>query len=167
ANGRDAHRVEPDTGARQISVEETYAEDLQGRDLVESAVMAHAQRLATRLRRSGRKPRTISLKVRYDDFSTITRSRTVPFGVDTAREIFLVARELLGQVPADRPVRLLGIAGSSFEEGEPDQRLFEQDEQWSRVGRALGDVEDRFGTGKVTPARLMEWRAQSEDSMDD
>ncbi len=167
ANGRDDRRVEPDTGARQISVEETYAEDLQGRDLVESAVMAHAQRLATRLRRSGRKPRTISLKVRYDDFSTITRSRTVPFGVDTAREIFLVARELLGQVPADRPVRLLGIAGSSFEEGEPDQRLFEQDEQWSRVGRALGDVEDRFGTGKVTPARLMEWRAQSEDSMDD
>lgn len=167
ANGRDDRRVEPDSGARQISVEETYREDLQGRDLVESAVMAHAQRLATRLRRSGRKPRTISLKVRYDDFSTITRSRTVPVGLDTAREIFLVARELLGQVSADRPVRLLGIAGSSFEEGKPDQRLFEEDEQWSRVGRAIGDVEDRFGTGKVTPARLMEWRAQSEDSMDD
>ena len=167
ANGRDDRRVEPDSGARQISVEETYREDLQGRDLVESAVMAHAQRLATRLRRSGRKPRTISLKVRYDDFSTITRSRTVPVGLDTAREIFLVARELLGQVSADRPVRLLGIAGSSFEEGKPDQRLFEEDEQWSRVGRAIGDVEDRFGTGKVTTARLMEWRAQSEDSMDD
>lgn len=168
ANGIDPRRVEPDIGAKSVSVEETYSQDLAGRSLVESAVMAHSQRLAGRLRRSGLTPRTISLKVRYDDFTTVTRSRTLARGTTSAREIFRVAQELLSAVPDDRPVRLLGVAGSGFDGTEPLQdELFDEDDSWDRLSRVIGDVEEKFGSGAVAPARLVDWRDAREPSGDD
>lgn len=158
ARGIDPRPVEPQSEAKQVSVEETYSDDLSGRDVIESALMAHAQRLAMRLRRASLRPRTISLKVRYSDFSTVTRSHTAPNGADTARQIFRVARELLAGLPSDLPVRLLGLAGSSFElDSESRQTLFDDDDSWSRVARVVGDVEDRFGAAMVEPARLLDW----------
>ena len=158
ARGIDPRPVEAQSEAKQISVEETYSDDLTGRDLVESALMAHSQRLAMRLRRASLRPRTISLKVRYADFSTVTRSHTSPNGAETAREIFRAARELLADIPADRPVRLLGLAGSSFESDlDSQQLLFEEEDSWSRVAKVVGDVEDRFGAAMVEPARLLDW----------
>jgi DNA polymerase-4 len=163
ARGNDPRPVEAQSEAKQVSVEETYSEDLTGRDLVESALMAHSQRLAMRLRRASLRPRTISLKVRYADFSTVTRSHTAPTGADTAREIFRAARELLADIPSDRPVRLLGLAGSTFEPDlDSQQMLFDEEDSWSRVARVVGDVEDRFGAAMVEPARLLDWENRVE-----
>ncbi len=163
ANGIDPRSVEPVAETKQISVEETYSHDLEGRNLVESALLAHSQRLAMRLRQASVRPRTISLKVRYDDFTTVTRSRTRSEGIDGSREIFKVAKELLSDVPAERPVRLLGLAGSSFETGtEGAQLLFGDDESWSRVSKVVGDVEDRFGPASVEPARLLDWQKKTD-----
>jgi DNA polymerase-4 len=157
ARGNDPRPVQAQSEAKQISVEETYSDDLTGRDVVESALMAHSQRLAMRLRRAALRPRTISLKVRYADFSTVTRSHTAPTGADTARDIFRAARELLADIPADRPVRLLGLAGSTFESDfDSQQVLFDDDDSWSRVARVVGEVEDRFGAAIVEPARLLD-----------
>jgi DNA polymerase-4 len=163
ANGIDNRSVEPASETKQISVEETYSHDLEGRNLVESALLAHAQRLAMRLRQASAKPRTISLKVRYDDFTTVTRSRTRPEGIDGSRDIFQIAKEMLSDVPAERPVRLLGLAGSSFDNiTGGTQLLLGQDDSWSRVSRVVGDVEDRFGPASVEPARLLDWQERSE-----
>lgn len=163
ANGIDDRSVEPASETKQISVEETYSHDLEGRNLVESALLAHAQRLAMRLRQASAKPRTISLKVRYDDFTTVTRSRTRSEGIDGSRDIFQIARELLADVPAERPVRLLGLAGSSFDiDTGGTQLLLGEDDSWSRVSRVVGDVEDRFGPASVEPARLLDWQERSE-----
>jgi DNA polymerase-4 len=163
ANGIDNRTVEPASETKQISVEETYSHDLEGRNLVESALLAHAQRLAMRLRQASAKPRTISLKVRYDDFTTVTRSRTRPEGIDGSRDIFQIAKEMLSDVPAERPVRLLGLAGSSFDNiTGGTQLLLGQDDSWSRVSRVVGDVEDRFGPASVEPARLLDWQERSE-----
>lgn len=163
ANGFDDRSVEPASETKQISVEETYSHDLEGRNLVESALLAHAQRLAMRLRQASAKPRTISLKVRYDDFTTVTRSRTRSEGIDTSRDIFQIARELLADVPAERPVRLLGLAGSSFDSDTGStQLLLGEDDSWSRVSKVVGDVEDRFGPASVEPARLLDWQERSE-----
>ncbi|MEX1038505.1 MAG: DNA polymerase IV [Acidimicrobiia bacterium] len=163
ARGVDPRRVEPQSTTKQVSVEETYGQDLEGRALVESALMAHSQRLAMRLRSAALRPRTISLKVRYDDFTTVSRSRTATSGVDSSRDIFRLAKEMLSDVPADRPVRLLGLAGSSFEEtNDGRQLLLEEEDPWSRVSRVVGEMEDRFGSAVVEPARLLDWQETSE-----
>ncbi len=163
ANGIDPRIVEPASDTKQISVEETYSRDLEGRNLVESALLAHSQRLAMRLRQASVRPRTISLKVRYDDFTTVTRSRTRADGIDGSREIFKIAKEMLSDMPAEQPVRLLGLAGSSFDNlTGGTQLLLGDDDPWSRVSRVVGDVEDRFGSASVEPARLLDWQDRSD-----
>lgn len=163
ANGVDDRNVESASETKQISVEETYSHDLEGRNLVESALLAHAQRLAMRLRQASALPRTISLKVRYDDFTTVTRSRTRAEGIDGSRDIFKIAKEMLSDVPAERPVRLLGLAGSSFDTATGGtQLLLGEDDSWRRVSRVVGDLEDRFGPASVEPARLLDWQERSE-----
>jgi DNA polymerase-4 len=121
-----------------------------------TALLAHAQRLADRLHRSGLAARTVTLKLRYDDFSTITRSTTSESALDAPRDLFAVAKELLDQIDLDRPVRLLGLGGSSLEPaGEPRQMPIGTDESWARVADAVAGVRDRFGEHSVEPARLL------------
>ncbi len=159
AQGVDNRPVEAQTGAKSLSVEETFAEDLAGRDMVQSALMAHAQRLSVRLRRAGLLPHTISLKIRYSDFTTLTRSRTFQHTLSQPRELYRAAIALLEDVPDDQPVRLLGLGGSQFDRSDtPQQESLDSDDAWRKLGDAVGDVQDRFGTRSVGPARLIDWR---------
>ena len=157
ARGVDDRVVEPDVEAKSVSVEETYEVDLDGRDLVETALLAHAQRLSARLRRSGLAARTITIKVRYRDFTTVTRSLTGQRALDSSRDLYRVGLRLLESVDLDRPVRLLGLGGSILEDGsEPRQLTIDADDDWDRVADAISGVEARFGDHAVEPARLAE-----------
>jgi DNA polymerase-4 len=161
ASGIDPRRVEPDIEAKSISVEETYDQDLESADLVGSALLAHAQRLSSRLRRSGLAARTVTLKIRYPDFTTVTRSRTMPAAMDGGRDLFRTAGELLGEVRLEGPVRLLGLAGTNLEPGDrPRQLGIETSPEWERVEDAISGVRERFGEAAVNPARLLEDRAE-------
>jgi DNA polymerase-4 len=156
ANGSDPRPVSPDLGAKSISVEETYDRDLEGVDLMTTALLAHAQRLADRLHRAGLAARTVTLKVRFSEFSTVTRSTSRGTAVDTPRDLFAMAKELLGQVELDRPVRLLGLGGSNLEAADqPRQLPMEPDSDWARLAHAVAGVRDRFGEHSVEPARLL------------
>lgn len=168
AHGIDNRTIEAHSEAKSISVEETYPVDLAGRDMVESAVLAHAQRLAVRLRRAGLYPKTITLKIRFADFTTLTRSRTLGHATDHPRDLYHVGLELLSQVPGDQPVRLLGLGASSLETGvEPKQTSFESNDAWHKVGEAVAEVQDRYGTRSVEPARLVEWHPEDKEDPDD
>lgn len=164
ANGCDPREVVPDIASKSVSVEETYDEDLEGSDVVETALLAHAQRLSGRLRRAGLKARTVTLKVRYSDFKTITRSQTMSGATDGARQLYRVAVELVGGLEdPDRPVRLLGLGGTSLESGDaPSQLDIETDLDWDRVEDAVAQARERFGESAVRPARLLDERNQSE-----
>ncbi len=156
AAGIDPRPVVPESGAKSISVEETYSRDLVGRDLIESALLAHSQQLAIRLRRSGFGARTVSLKVRFADFTTVTRSHTMPHAISQGRDLYHVALELLSQVPDEGPVRLLGLGGSSFEDTESSgQMSIDSDDAWHRMGEVVAEVQDRFGSDSLAPARLL------------
>jgi DNA polymerase-4 len=156
--------VIPDNEAKSVSVEETYDRDLEDRDTIETALLAHAQRLSGRLRRSGLAARTVTLKVRYEDFSTITRSVTASAPIDSPRDLYKTARELLASVETGRPVRLLGLGGSGLEmSGEPRQLDLGADEDWVKVSEAVAEVRDRFGEHSVEPARLLERNERSPD----
>ncbi len=157
ANARDARPVEPDSQAKSISVEETYDTDLTGQDVVETAMLSHAQRLSWRLQRAGLAAKTITLKARYDDFTTITRSKTLAGGIDGARDLFEVATSLLAELDPARPVRLLGLGGSSLEPSDrPRQLDLGHDHSWDSIETAIAEVKERFGEGSVAPARLVE-----------
>ena len=138
-------------------MEETYKTDLEGVDVIEAALLAHAQRLSGRLRRSGLSARTITLKTRYDDFSTVTRSQTLDGATDGARDLYRIGLELLGGVDVSRPVRLLGLAGSSLEEStEPKQLDLDASEIWNRMEDAIADIRDKYGDHAISPARLLD-----------
>ena len=156
ANGIDPRRVESDVAAKSISVEQTYHTDLEGVDVLEAALLAHSQKLSGRLRRSGLAARTITLKARYEDFTTVTRSQTHEGATDSSRDLYRVALDLLRGVDSSRSVRLLGLGGSSLEESsEPRQLDLSASEDWELVEDAVADVRDKYGDGAVSPARLL------------
>jgi DNA polymerase-4 len=143
--------------ARSISVEQTYEADLEGVEVVEAALLAHAQKLSGRLRRSGLAARTITLKARYEDFSTVTRSHTLAGAIDGSRDLYKIGLELLGGVDLSQPVRLLGLTGSSLEESsEPKQLELDKSEVWDRVEDAIAEIRDKYGDRAVSPARLLD-----------
>lgn len=164
ARAIDLRPVQPQSGAKSVSVEETYDRDLEGRDLVEAALMAHAQRLSMRLRRAGLAARTLNLKVRFSDFSTVTRSHTHGSGLSEPRELYKAAIRLLDQIESPLPVRLLGLGGTSFDvDSAPRQISFDSDDAWHRVAAAVADVEDKFGAGSVEPARILDLKPEARD----
>lgn len=161
ARGIDPRPVEPDSEARSISVEQTYSSDIEGPDLMEASLLAHAQRLSGRLRRAGLAARTLTLKIRYDGFTTLTRSVTSDLAIDSPRDLFQTSQRLLEQVDTDRPVRLLGLSGSSLVQAlSPRQMTIDSDDGWARVADAVTDVRDRYGEHAVDPARLIETKSQ-------
>lgn len=164
SNGRDFRQVEPDSSARSVSVEETYDRDLNGREVIESALLAHSQRLSERLRRSGLAGRTLNLKVRFLDFRTVSRSHTSSEPIDSARSIYRTSLELLEQIEISDPVRLLGLGASGLETaGAPRQLNLARSEGWDRVEDAVSKVRRRFGATAVGPARLVPSESREED----
>ena len=156
ARGIDHRQVEPDIEAKSVSVEETYETDLDGKEVVQTALLAHAQGLSARLQRSGLAARTITLKVRYQDFTTITRSLTTEAALDSAHDLYRVGLSLLEQVDLAHPVRLLGLGGSTLEDGsQPRQLTLDASEDWDKLAQAVSGVRDRFGDHAVEPARLL------------
>jgi DNA polymerase-4 len=150
--GRDPRPVEPQRPMKSVSHEETYAEDLYGHAELEREALRLADGVASRLRRSGLAARTIGVKVRYHDFSTISRSVTgAP--VDTGSAISRLAVELLSTVETSPGVRLLGVVASNLVDG--GERQLSLDEGWSAATEAVDRVRARFGEAAVVPAALV------------
>ncbi len=151
ASGVDLRRVEPDQEAKSVSVEETYQHDLIGVSPLANAVTIHAQRLSHRLRRAGLMGRTITLKVRYADFETITRSRTLSEPTNSARVLAAEAQELLAEAAPTRPVRLVGLGSSSLERADAPRQMGLQGERWDRVEDAVFEVIQKYGDAAIRP----------------
>lgn len=156
SHARDPRRVEPDGDTKSISVEQTYEIDLVGVEHLEVELLRHAERVAARARRAGLAGRTAHVKVRFADFTTITRSETLPAATNVARDLYQAGRRLLGRAGVgERPVRLIGIGLSALSAaGEPRQLAVDRPAKWDELAAAVGSVQDRFGTAAVEPARL-------------
>lgn len=166
ANARDPRSVVPEQQAKSISHEETFARDRFRREELEVEVVRLADAVATRLRRSGLAGRTVTVKVRFGDFTTITRSATVDGGVDSGHELAGIARRLLGEVDVSAGVRLLGVGVSQLgDEAERGGRQLSLDDllageeagasaDWSSAEEAMDAVRARFGDAAVGPASL-------------
>lgn len=157
ARGEDARSVEPDSKAKSISIEQTFNRDLAGVDGVDAELVRQCDRLAARLRRAGLAAGTVTLKVRYGDFTTLTRSQASETPIDVPHDLLAAVRQLTKRVDLDRPIRLLGVGATGLEPaGLPRQLAFERPAAWDDVAKAVDEVRSRFGESAVTPARLVD-----------
>jgi DNA polymerase-4 len=155
--GRDASPVEPDRQTKSIGHEETYARDHHEQEPLRREVVRMADAVAGRLRAARLAGRTVTLKVRFHDFSTITRAHSLATPVDTAPDIARVAVALLGEVDVSSGVRLVGVSVSNLAQGGARQLSLDDTgtgRGWDAASRAVDDVRDRFGDGAVGPATL-------------
>ena len=159
ARGIDERPVVPYEPPKSISHEETFATDLDAEEDLLREVLALSQRVGARLREDGYRARTVVLKVRLANFTTLTRSRTLPAPTDVAADIYHVARELYrGLSGVRRRVRLLGVQATGLVSAAEEQLALIRGELWGDVERAVDRIERRFGRGAAKPAALLDRR---------
>ncbi len=160
ANGHDDRAVTPDEPSKSVGSEETFTRDLDSQEEILREVLRLADRTAGRLRAKGLCGRTVTLKVRFSNFTTITRSKTLPVAVNTTGELFDVTRALYLKVSPDRPrIRLLGVAVSALATGPPQRQLGLLETAkpgWNEASAAIDSIRDRFGDKAVSIATLLD-----------
>jgi len=155
AQAIDERRVEPDRPVKSIGHEQTFARDLHDRDELAVEVVRMADAVASRLRHHALAGRTVTLKVRFGTFTTITRSSTAPEPLDTGPAIAAVARGLLDTVDPEPGVRLLGVSVSTLVAPAGEQLRLGDDPAWSSATEAVDHVRERFGPAAIGPASLV------------
>jgi len=170
AQGRDARGVETERVEKSIGHEETFAVDVRDREVLDRELLRLATRTGERLRATGLEARTIALKLRYDDFETVSRSRTLHEASNATQRIYRTARELLDSLceraggPPPRAVRLIGVRAEQLHQAGADAAaLWSEDEGWRALDHAIDEVTDRFGRAGITSARLLAPRSDVVD----
>jgi len=158
--GRDERDVIPHEVERSIGNEETFARDIDNPEVILREILRLSERTAHRLRLRDLKGRTISIKVKFADFTQLTRSRTLNEATNLTQEIYAVARSLYEGLNLDRArVRLVGVRIEGLiprDESATQLVLGAPDHGWSEVDSAVDKASARFGHGAVRPARLVE-----------
>jgi len=153
--------VGEDTAAKSISHEHTYNDDTADIAKLESTLMRLSEMVARRLREASVYARTIQLKLRYKDFTTITRAHTIPEPTQLDAEIFQTARTLFRKHWRNgAEVRLLGVQASSLESVPPEPDLLEGDRRrrWSQALSAADRLREKFGEASITLATGLKGR---------
>lgn len=157
----DPRPVEPDRSPKSVSHEETYADDVRDLERLRRQVVRMADAVCERVRALGLRGRTVTLKVRFADFSTITRSRTLAEPSGNAQVVAATVGGLLSDVDVSGGVRLLGVGLSALvgDEAPPRQLRLDEvpagDRDREQAQAAIEAVRARFGTGAVGPAVLL------------
>jgi DNA polymerase-4 len=156
ANGHDERPVEVERAAKSIGHEETYPYDLYDRADLDRELVRLTDAVASRLRASGRGARTVTLKVRFAGFRTVTRAVTLAAPVDTSPAILDAVKPLLHELDTSAGVRLLGVAGSNFADPAAQLDLFGDADDTAlarrREAAVIDEIRERFGAEAVAPA---------------
>jgi DNA polymerase-4 len=166
AHGIDDRPVIVDEPSKSVGSEETYERDLDSADEILRELLRLADRTAGRLRTKGLCGRTVTIKIRFSNFKTVTRSKTLPCEVDTATDIYEVAKTLYERLHPDRPrIRLVGVSVSALGTGPPRRQLDllgdggggrPRDERRRSMAQAVDSIRGRFGETSVAPATLIQ-----------
>ena len=165
ANGRHLHRlsravddraVVPELQPKSVGHEETFARDHHELDTLQREAVRMADAVAQRLRNHALAGRTVTIKVRFHDFRTITRSVTLPTAVDTGPGIARAAKDLLDHVDPSSGIRLLGVSVTNLVDDGARQLSLDDVAHagWDDASRAVDDIRRRFGDDAIVPASL-------------
>ena len=172
AHGIDPRRVTPRREEKSHGMERTFPEDISDREELSVLLLSFCEEVGFDLRHRGLRGRTITLKARFSDFRTVTRTKTLDYATNLGPRLYVVAKELLAKVEKG-PLRLVGIQvsrledvrtqvqGSLFDEG-PGSR-----QQWmasmDRIEKATASadaIREKYGRGALVPATLLNRKRQ-------
>ena len=158
--GRDYRDVEPVEVDKSISAVETFDADTEDQEIVLRELLRLTEKATYRMREKDFSARTISIKVRFADFKTITRSKTVPLAISATHEVYEVVKTLFIALKLDRArIRLVGVSLDGLEDGIDGTEqlvLGERENGWRQATAAIDKASARFGQGSVRPARLLD-----------
>ena len=158
--GRDYRDVEPKEVDKSISAVETFDSDTEDQEIVLRELLRLTEKATYRMREKDFSARTISIKVRFADFKTITRSKTVPLAISATHEVYEVVKTLFIALKLDRArIRLVGVSLDGLEDGIDGTEqlvLGERENGWRQATAAIDKASARFGQGSVRPARLFD-----------
>ena len=158
--GRDEREVVSDGVEKSIGNETTFSHDTDDHDELLTHFLELSEQVARRLRRHRMKGHTVVVKIRFSDFKTVTRSRTLPVPIDTSHELYSVVKQIFDAMNLQRVrIRLVGVrvegliaADDAWEQLE----LGQIELKWREAELAIDRLSDRFGRDAVRPARLVE-----------
>lgn len=168
AHGVDPRRVTPRREEKSHGMERTFAEDIEDREELRTLLLGFCEEVAFTLRDKGLRGRTITLKARYGDFRTITRTKTLDYPTNLGPRIYATAKRLLDRIEPGA-LRLLGVQVSKLEDvrapmqgtlfnGAPSdsrQLWMESNRKLSEATQSLDKLRRKFGRGAVVPASLL------------
>jgi DNA polymerase-4 len=160
ASGIDRSGVRPYRPAKSISSEETLPEDTLDKNLLKRYLLKHSEDVGRELRLEGVKASTVTLKIKFLDFSQKTRQIKLDQYTDSSEIIYRTAARLFDAFSLNKKVRLIGVGASDFSrKNRPVQlNLFDQradnSEKWGKIDRAVDAISEKFGRDAVKKAEL-------------
>jgi DNA polymerase-4 len=159
--GRDDRKVVPGALEKSVGAEETFERDVGDPQVIRRELLRLSGRTASSLRAAGYSARTVVVKLRLADFTTLTRSRTLPEPTDVAQKIYATACELYtaAGLGAHAQLRLVGVRATGLVPAATAQSQLafgDEPASWREAERAVDRIAGRFGAGTVRPAALVE-----------
>jgi DNA polymerase-4 len=158
ARGLDERPVEPEGTRKSVSQENTFAQDVADLRPVERELLRLSEHVARQLRRRGLFASTVRIKLRYEDFTTITRQRTLEQPTNLEQVLYEEGRQLLLRAWSHgRRIRLIGIGASNLTTAGYQLGLFNhsEDQSLARLAKAVDEIRDRFGEDAIQRASLL------------
>jgi DNA polymerase-4 len=159
AHGIDNRRVEPEHEAKSIGRETTFSSDVGDELFLDGILLAFAQIIGRRLRKAELVAQTVTLKLRYPDFRTLTRSKTIPAPSDADKTIYQTGSALFTELRTHNAsrVRLIGLSVSKLQNRSDVRQntLFQSGDITEPVDKVLDSIKDRFGEKIITRAETL------------
>ncbi len=158
ARGEDFRDVVPGREAKSISAESTYENDLLGREAIEATLLAHASKIAQRLYAENFEARTVTVKLKYGDFSLVTRRITADDPISDTTSLYAAACGLLDKCDLSRGIRLTGLGVSGLMERGGPRGLFADPraKKFEKLEEVVARAGAKFGEGALERARLVD-----------
>jgi DNA polymerase-4 len=154
--GYDDRAVVAESVDKSVGAEETFEVDHWDRELLKRELLRLSEKTAGALRGRGLRGRTVSIKVRFADFTTISRSRTLLVATDVTQEIFRLACQLLQEQTPPGAIRLIGVRVEQLSQDGAEQLLLDAPENgWREADQAADRARAKFGIGAIRPASLL------------
>ncbi len=145
ANGIDFRKVEPNNIIKSIGKETTFNEDVSDYNYIKQIIRKLAEVIGIRLRKNKLKGKVVTVKIRYGDFRTITRSYTSPSLLANDNEIFKIAKDLFNNNWSGEPIRLIGIYMAGLVDYEEEQLTLFKDEKEDKISEIMDKIREKHG----------------------
>ena len=162
--GRDYRDVVVDEPEKSIGNEETFSRDIDSPEEILREFLRMTEKATARVRDANLFAKTITIKIKFADFSSITRSKTLPLAIDSTHQTYEVVKKLYLALRNDGArIRLVGVSLSNLQEDVPVQlELGARERGWREADSAIDKATARFGRASVRPGRLIKPEKEQE-----